>query len=312
MVLPLQEALTQWQRHALNNAYLANIRMFIAQKNSGIEQKPLLFTGRVLYVEDPSKDLIPFNAAADTYPSTLSERQNIIGLAEKRTGVSDYLTGRESPIVGSRATATSTLALIQEGTRRVEEVMENIRNGYAEALEMCMYIWIQYGVGDIADIVFGNDEVNTLIAEFFDSVDKDNVNGAIALELSATDAANNRTVQQQAQLAIIQTMMVYLEKTLQAGQLAVQSASTAPQLTALIGEIMGSARSMYIELLNKYEIRNPEAYLPDLENFLASIGAGGEANAQARVGGVEGQFDLSALNPAPTGASAGMPGPAGA
>lgn len=286
MVKPLQDTLTQWQRHALNNAYLANIRMYAMPKDAKIEQRPKLFSGRVFYVDDPQKNFVPFNAAADTYPSTLTERQNLIGLAEKRTGVSDYLTGRESPIVGSRATATSTLALIQEGTRRVEEVMENIRGGMSQLMHMCMSLWIQFGPGDINDIVFSGDDVAEKITQFFDSVvDIDNINGMMAVELSATDASNNRAVQQQTQMALIQSVMMYLQKTIEAGSTAAQAMQTSPQLAQLIGSVMDSARSMYVELLNKHEIRNPEAYLPDLQQFLATLEQGGTPNPSQGTGG---------------------------
>ncbi len=290
MVLAFQKMLTQWDRSALANAMLANIRMLITTKDSEIESRPKFYTGRVFKVADPSKDLIPFSPAQDVYPSTLTERQNIIGLAEKRTGVSDYLTGRESPIIGSRATATSTLALIQEGTRRVEEVMENVRAGLAEAMQLCMANWIQFGLGDVKDIVFGDDEISVRITEFFNQIDADNINGMMAIDLAATDAANNRSVQQQVQLAIIQVMMQYLKQLVEVGKLAVESAAQAPQLAALIGEVMTSARNMFKELLTRYDIRNPEEYLPDLEKFLGSIGVGG-------LGGLEGQDQQPAQQP---------------
>jgi hypothetical protein len=299
MSMFFQEAQTKWHRMATDNAYLANIRMFVAKRESGIEEVPKLYTGRTFFVDNPKEDFIPF-AAAEMYPSTLQERQNLFGLSEKRTGVSDYLTGRESPIVGSRATATSTVALIQEGTRRVEEVLENIRSGSAEMMQMCIYIWIQYGLDGIEDIVFGDDQIGTLVKDFFDSVSQDNVVGMIAIDLSATDAANNKSVQQQVQLAIIQTMMQYLDKLVQAGTVALQSAATMPELTSLIGEVMKSARKMFTDLLTKYDIRNPEDYLPDLEAHLQ--------NAVAQGGGAPG-------GPPPPGAGAqgppGVPGPAG-
>jgi hypothetical protein len=318
MVLAFQQMLTQWDRSAMANAMLANIRMLIARKDSDIEARPKFFTGRVFRVEDPSKDLIPFNAAADIYPSTLMERQNIIGLAEKRTGVSDYLTGRESPIVGSRATATSTMALIQEGTKRVEETLENVRNGMAEAMEMCMSLWIQYGLGDIKDIVFGGDDISDLLVEFFDQIDQDNINGAVAIDLSATDAGNNRSVQQQTQLAIIQVLMNYLERLIKAGQLAVQSSMQTPQLSQLIGETMTAARKMFLELLVRYDIRNPEEYLPDLQQFLEGIGVGTEGGnptgptppiPQPGVQAVPGP-SLVPPGAGPTGPMPGTPGPA--
>lgn len=304
-----QSAQTQWHRLATDNAYLANIRMFIAKKESGIEEVPKMYAGRTFFVDDPSKDFLPFQAA-EVYPSTLQERQNLFGLAEKRTGVSDYLTGRESPIVGSRATATSTVALIQEGTRRVEEVLENVRAGLSEIVQLWIYIWIQYGFDGLDEIVFGGDEIADLLKEFFDSVDASNIDGAIAIDLSATDAANNRSVQQQVQLAIIQTMMQYLNKLVEAGQLAISAAQAQPVLTQLIGEVMESARRMFKDLLNKYDIRNPDDYLPDLQQYLNNAvaqGQGGPGAPQGPTGGIGGAPSIAAppqQAPSPTAAFA--------
>lgn len=293
-----QAAQTQWHRLATDNAYLANIRMFIAKKESGIEEVPKMYAGRTFFVDNPATDFLPFQAA-EIYPSTLQERQNLFGLAEKRTGVSDYLTGRESPIVGSRATATSTVALIQEGTRRVEEVLENVRGGFAEIVQLWMYIWIQYGLDGLDEIVFGGDDIADKLREFFDSVSADNVDGAIAIDLSATDAANNRSVQQQVQLAILQTMMQYLNKLVEAGQLAISAAQTQPVLTQLIGEVMESARRMFKDLLNKYDIRNPDDYLPDLQEFLNNAVAQGQGGAGVPPGQVGGAGTTPGLPPVP-------------
>jgi hypothetical protein len=268
MVLPFQKALTKMHQMAVDNAYLANIRMFIVKKESGIEEVPRLYAGRCFFVDDPKSDFIPF-AAGDIYPSTLVERQNLFGMVEKRTGVSDYLTGRESPIIGTRATATSTLALIKEGTQRVEEVLENIRVGFAEIIENCMYLWIQYGLDDLDDTVFGDSETGRLLREFFDTVvSQENINGAIAIDLTATDASTNRQAMQQMQLAVIQIMMQYLEKVLAAGHAALQLQASSPQAVQMIVDVMNSAKAMFTDLLNRYEIKNVEDYLPDLARYL--------------------------------------------
>jgi len=314
MTKPFQDAITKFYQMAADNAYLANIRMFIAKKNSGIEDVPRVYAGRVFFVDEPSKDFIPF-AGGDIYPSTLVERQNLFGLVEKRTGVSDYLVGRESPIIGSRATATSTLALIQEGTRRVEEVLENLRLGFAEIMENCIYIWIQYGLGDVDELVFGDDDIGIQLKNFFSTITKENVAGAIAIDLTATDAAGNRQAQQQMQLQIIQVMMQYLEKVLAAGQAALQAQQSGmPQMTEMIKEVMRSARKLFTDLLHKYDIRNPEDYIPDLEQFLNGNGTGpgiGGA-AQGLPGGPEAGPGVPAGNPALAGPAVPGPGAPGA
>ena len=295
MIKPFQDQLTNWHRIATDNAYLANIRMFIARTDAKIENRPKMFSGRVFRVDEPTKDLIPF-AAADIYNSTLSERQNTFGLIEKRTGVSDYLTGRESPILGSRATATSTMALIQEGKSRVEEVLENVRTGVAEIVENMMAIWVQYGLDGAEDIAFGDDQVARDVREFFDSVGIENVHGAMGIDLSASDASNSRVAQQQMQLSIIQVLMGYYEKLVSVGQMAIQAQQQMPQLAEMLEEIMTAARKMFLDLLQKYDIRNPDAYLPDLEKIFnaAANGQAGPGELEGLVGTITGQPGVQA------------------
>lgn len=308
MVKPFQDLLTKWHRMATDNAYLVNIRMFIAKKECGIEEVPKLYSGRTFFVDDPSKDFIPFGLA-DVYPSTLTERQNIFGLIEKRTGVSDYLVGRESPIIGSRATATSTVALIEEGTKRVEQVLENIRAGMAEIIENCIYIWIQYGPGTVNEIVFGDDEIGAKVSEFFDLVRQEDVAGTLAIDLSATDASTSRHARQQMQLALIQVMMGYFEKVLAAGQGMFQYQQTMPQMASLIADTATAARMMFKDLLIKYDVKNPDAYLIDLDKYVnseASVqpdGTGGAGDLEGLLSGLIAQSGV-----APNGA--GVAGPA--
>lgn len=320
MVKPLQAAITKWHRMATDNAYIANIRMFIVRRGSGIEEVPRLYSGRCFFVDEPTKDFIPF-AAGDIYPSTLAERQNLFGMTEKRTGVSDYLTGRESPIIGTRATATSTLALIKEGMSRVEEVLENMRQGFAEILELVMSIWIQYGTGGLEDVVFGpNDETARDVKQFFSMVTQENINGAFAVDLTVTDASSNRQAQQQMQLALIQIMMQYLEKLLEAGQAALQSVAMGiPEYALMVKDVMRAAREMFRDLAEKYEVPDPELYLPDLEKYLnvgqpnpaAAAGAGGSGDSTGRAGGPQGSPSIPAGNGGYRGPSPSSPGAPG-
>ena len=314
-----QDAITQWHQMATDNAYLSNIRMFIAAKDAQIEDKPRLYAGRVFRVNDPSKDLIPFRMG-DTYNSTLQERQNLFGLAEKRTGISDYLTGRESPIVGSRATATSTLALIDEGTKRVEQVMENIRAGMAEVMENCIYIWMQYGLDDIDNIVFGDDQIATDVRKFFNTLNQDNVGGAIAIDLTATDAKSNRQAKQQAQMMIIQVMMTFYQKFVELGTSAIQAVQTAPAIAMLMNDVAESARKMFRDLLIQHDVPDIEQYLPELEKYLNAamapppgVGQGGgppgSTGAPSGQPGIPGSTGLPSLPPGVQPPSADIGGP---
>lgn len=272
MILPFQRSMTAWHQQLWNNAYLANSRVVVRKKNA-VETPgdPMAwYAGKEYYAEDPDKD-VKILAMADVHRSGQDMMQALMGYVEKRTGVSDYLTGRESPIVGSRATATSTVALIQEGTKRVEETLENLRVGLAEVVEMCMYIWMQFGTDDLEKRIFDDDTADKVI-QFFEKIREMDVGSSLVIELSATDASNNKAVQQQLQLALIQTFTVFYDKLIVAAQTAVQASAVSPALADLIGQVMQDAKSLYTDLATKYDVRNPEEYLPDLDAFLGSIG----------------------------------------
>ena len=219
--------------------------------------------------------------------------------------MSDYLTGRESPIIGTRATATSTLALIKEGTQRVEEVLENLRSGFAEIISFCISIWIQYGTGGVEDLIFDDDQISQDVKRFFSLVTQENVNGAFAVDLTVTDASTNRQSQQQMQLQLINVMMQYLEKLLEAGASALQAMQQGlPQYAEMVKEVMAAARVMFRDLATKFDVRNPDDILPDLEKFLeqasqSSAGQGNGGGGQGRAGGPAGEQGLPTGNLAP-------------
>lgn len=285
MSLPFQVAITRWHRMASDNAYLANTRLYVAKKNSGIEETPRIYAGRTFFVDDPSKDFRPFQAG-DIYPSTMVERQNLFGMVEKRTGVSDYLTGRESPILGDRATATSTTLLLNQGMKRIKETIENIRSGLAEVIENCFFIWAQYGTEELEDIVFGQEDTAQKIKQFFLTYSDINLTGAFAVSLRATDAGENQVAQAQIQLQLIQIMMGYFEKLLAAGEAAlVARAQGMEQYTLMVNDTMTAARKMFVDLLHDYNVPSPEAYVPDLAKYLAPPQAPGLGGQQAGPGG---------------------------
>lgn len=286
MVRSFQAGATDWWQAGVDNGYLEMIRMWARKKQTGAEADAQMVAtaGKNIWLDDPDRDIKELRLGGGAANQANAFLQSVFGLAEKRTGVSDYLTGRESPIVGSRATATSTMALINEGTKRVEHTMDNWRDGLTEIMMLCFLIWLQYGTDGLEDRIF-DDATAKKIRHFFDNVDFDRIYGAIGIELSATDAANNTTVKQQLQLAIISTMMGYYEKLIESAQLAIQAAQSGQEsLSRFLGEVADAARKLFKDLLVQYNVPNPEEYLPDLEKYLAAA----SATAAAMAGGAGG------------------------
>jgi len=304
MSIPVQEGITRWYRMSSDNAYLANIRMWAAPKGAIREQRLQAFAGRVIPLNDPVKDLREIRMA-DTYPSTMTERGYLDQINQRRTGSNDYMGGNESPVVGSRATATSTLALIQEGSRRVEEVMENVRRGETDIALKCLALDIQYGPGDVFQRVFGEEETGRLLEQFFAETTVDELQQGIAIELAATDSGGSRAARQQTFMAIAQQVEAYTNRVVEMGQAAFQAAEAGQLETAtLFADALIAHRRALREVFKANDIPDADQFLPDITDDLAAVAeraaAGAAAAQSAGVAGGGGQ------------PPAGMGGPPGA
>jgi hypothetical protein len=154
------------------------------------------------------------------------------------------------------------------------------------------------------------------VITFFDNIRELDIGSTLAVDLSATDSTNNKAVQQQMQLALIQTFMQFYQELIKGGQLASMAAQSGqPALAELVGQAMESARNMYRDFATKYEVPNPEEYLPELETFLQSLargnpapqppvapgGAGGPPTIPGMAGSAGGNGQVAAAGAAPRG-----------
>ena len=119
------------QMYALMNLLIDNYKISTMQclkGKAGGHLKPdtKIYPGKLFLLDNPDTDLqaFPLGTAYNLNPAFI---RTVMDLAERRTGVSDYSLGRESPMAGGRATATGTMALIQEGQRRFDLCIRDVR-----------------------------------------------------------------------------------------------------------------------------------------------------------------------------------------
>ena len=269
MALPTQDAITRWYRISSDNAYLANVRMWASPKGAIREQRLQTFAGRIINLTDPVKDLREIRLA-DVYPSTMQERQYLDQMTQRRTGANDYMSGNESPVVGSRATATSTLALIQEGSRRVEEVMENVRRGETDYALKCLALDLQYGPGEAFERVFGDTETGERLKTLFAEISVEDLYEGIALELAAADSGGSQAARQQTYLAISQQVVEYTNRMIELGQGAYQAAAANdPDQAGLFVDALNTHRRALLEVFKANDIPDAADFLPDIANDVA-------------------------------------------
>jgi len=109
----------------VDNFKVATMHVLKGKKGAGLRSDTKIYPLKLFLLNNPD-DLQSMQLGT---PFTLNPHfpRAIWELGERRAGVSDYALGRESAISSGRATATGTLALIQEGQRRFDLTISDTR-----------------------------------------------------------------------------------------------------------------------------------------------------------------------------------------
>lgn len=111
-----QRSITVRHRQNIDNATLANIRMFKIHKLSGYGNGEPIFPGKIWMLDN--MDQIDTIQLGEIYPSGYNNEQSDVLYSQQRTGVNEVTLGM--PQVGTPGTATSDLARIQEGNKKFD------------------------------------------------------------------------------------------------------------------------------------------------------------------------------------------------
>lgn len=122
-----QKEVTTIHRQRLDNATIANMRMFKINRLSGYGPKEPIFPGKMWFVDD--MDHIETIQLGEVYSSSFSNEQSAVLYSQQRTGVNEVILGM--PQVGTPGTATGDLARIAEGNKKFDYSMDNIRDWFS-------------------------------------------------------------------------------------------------------------------------------------------------------------------------------------
>lgn len=208
----MQDELSTIHNQQLDNSTIANTRWFLGRKNA-VKADTRIWPGRFLTVPDPERDVKAMQLG-EVYNSMRALEVSVMSYMERRSGVSDYSLGRESSVLGDRATATGTLAIIQEGNRRFDLNVRDVRETYGKVGRHVFMLNNQYRPKGLAFLVQGEDGQATEMA--FD-LPEEMVAHKFGFELTASSATINRQIEQ----AGLTQLLGILMQNMQAGQQAI-------------------------------------------------------------------------------------------
>lgn len=273
----LQNEITTVHNQQVDNATIANTRFFVGRRGV-FRPNTRIWPGRFLTCDNPREDIQAVQLG-DVYPSMRALETSILAFAERRSGVSDYSLGRESSALGSRATATGTLAIIQEGNRRFDLNVRDMRAGLSDAGKLLLQLNQQYRAKGMAYLVQGE---NGAYTEVLLDLPTTYIADKLAVELTASTATINKQVEQQGLIAL----MGILIQNMQLGQQAA-SIIVNPQAPPEMREYTMRAYEGITNLVKRITQTFDQQDIDGLVPLLIAEGLGGQnvGNGQTQLAG---------------------------
>jgi hypothetical protein len=281
MLQDVQEETTTIRNQRVDNATLANMKIYKRKIGCKVSHKDI-YPGAVISVNDPD-DLTNMDMGME-HASLLSEELHANSIGEKRSGVSDYTVGRESAAIGSRATATSTLALIGEGNKRFQFTIKDIKHVMANIPHQIIGLYQQFAPDSRVFYEMFSEKEKALVGKYFQlppEISRDN----IVLDILAIDEVNNKAMQQQISVALMEMLEKYYTGIIQALSLTVNpNVPDSARKVAMDGAL--AATKLWERILESFDIVDTKAYVPDLMEVFGEGKQGNPGGGQA--GGILG------------------------
>ena len=240
-----QREVTTQHRQRLDNATLANMRMFKVHKLSGYGPKEPIFPGKMWFLDDMNH--VDSLQLGEIYPSSYNNEQATLIYSQQRTGVNETTLGM--PQVGTPGTATSDLARIQEGNKKFDYIYQNVSSFVNELINDVAENVRQFGSRRIE--YYNTAEGGQLVKQFYD-LPAGFIRDGLIIELSRANQSNNDLITRQNWVQVAQLLQQYYGGLIQLAQ-ATQDA----QLIQMIAQrgLTASTEAMK-QILESYDIRN--------------------------------------------------------
>ena len=264
-----QTAMNKMLNGLIDNVMVVNTRMYQAPLGSEIMPGEPIYPGKIWFTQ-PGETVGEIKLG-DIYPSLPQTMSAILQWSEQRTGVSEL---RQGNITGlpSRTPASTVLSILREGNKRFDMIVSNMREPFNDMgrdliLNMAQFCpedpvrWERYFKSTLGDVQ---------AAEFLDVLEEIRSGGEDVVEqygilVQAQSGASNKEIEKQSFVGMLQLVSQIYPQILQTAQLVGDPALV--QETAMAAYKGGV--ELLTRLMEKFDIQNPEEYLPNIQAISA-------------------------------------------
>ena len=297
----LQEEISTIHNQRIDNATIAALRIILVNKTiQGLRPGDRLWSGKIVKVSDVSKDVGTLQLG-EIYPSTVNNEQISQNYVHELSGAGQVAMGQAQPV--SRTTATAQMALLEELNRRFDKPLRNFRRTVRQIHIHLSDMFLEQGTGGLAEQWLG--PVRGRRVEQFLQMPPELINKKLKMKISATKSTNNREIDFQTQVAVMNLVIQQGERMLAMVQ------QLAPQHLPMVAhELITTIKPIFRKVMAYAEAGDPDqavAVLSVLERILpAPEDMGGMATARAQ------EMASMAAGPGAGGVAGGPGGPPGA
>jgi hypothetical protein len=294
----LQEATNTVFNQTIDNATIANAKCFKARKSAKNDIGDV-YPGKTFYLDDPT-DIEEF-MIGDIKQSNFLIHNLLQAYIERRTKVTDYTAGRESSLMKSRATATGTLALLQESGRHFDLVINNSRNALVELAYQTIELYLQYRPDKFFEVTDDKGLMKTIQLPMNIS----NVREEYQFYCTATSLAVNKEIEKQTSLLLMQQLSgIFEQMTKLLMMLYSPQMQLPPDIQKFTAEVLRSYFNLAKDLVLAFEKTDVSSYIPELPDIVKqAYGQGTSLQDVLMKMGV--QIDQAGTQPAFTGMAPG-------
>jgi hypothetical protein len=276
-VFPFQAIASTAFNQIMDAATAANAGMVVTDPESSIARDEKIYPGKIVITEKPKETQVIHLSE----PSTAL--QHVIELAgrmqQTRSSVSDYSLGLESPVAGSRATATGTTALIGQGQIRFNVSIDEMR----KAIEELIYLTIQQ------EQQF-RPEGTPLPDGGTLQWPQEDPRQALGLTIRLTSDQINREAEIQSFNLLFQVLNEYYARFMQAVAMIMNPAFPAGMKLAAI-QVINASQLIVKRMVERFDIENVDEIVPSIMGAMQAMMGG--------LGGIQGMAPSPGGPPAP-------------
>lgn len=286
MLEDVQDEVTTIHNQRIDNATLANTKVFKRRRQAKVLVDSI-YPGAFIDV-DEHDDVTEMDLGTE-HSTLLSEELHSNSIGERRTGVSDYTVGRESSAIGSRATATSTMALIREGNKRFQMVIRDIRDVLSDIGHQVLMLYQQFAPNRQVMYEIMSEDDAKIFKEYF-QLPPEQTRAAMHLSVEALSETNSKELQQQSMLQLMGIVQQFYTGLYEALGLAT-SPQAPPEMQQFAIHAAKTGSVIFERLLESMDVEDADYLAPDIEAILGSQQGmmGPTAPLGAGVGGLDAQ-----------------------